>query len=105
MGRFEWIAAIASNRILRYVGFGRKAMATMGTLQEKEAMQNLPFRDDGAVDISKQPKMAHRVQNCSFMQDDDGSKSKKHRAMVCFSVDVHGIYGIMRYRAIERYVR
>ena len=38
---------------MRNVGFERKATATMDTLQEKEAMQNLPFRDDGTIDLNE----------------------------------------------------
>ena len=36
---------------MRNVRFERKATATMDTLQEKEAMQNLPFREGGTIDL------------------------------------------------------
>lgn len=38
---------------MRNVRFERKATATMDTLQEKGAMQNLPFRDDGTIDLNE----------------------------------------------------
>ena len=36
---------------MQNVRFERKATATMDTLQEKEALQNIPFREDGTIDL------------------------------------------------------